>query len=260
MRGSRWDGPAALLLVVVLGASAFTSCGAGDGAGQDPGGGAPIRAEYHADEYGVTVAIKVGYPEEREVTGARLLAGDESTRASLYPLDGTDPDGQPSSITLAPDEQVSLEGALLVPCSGEHDAPVFEVVSRADGVRVTDLFQPSNADGYQQAVREWCDRSITMSVSGMRSTPQGDHELRVQFSNPGPEPVTVTSEEVDDGTSTWQAASMVVPAGITQLTIHGHGPSGCAAPPPWESGHVRADGEVIRPEPDASAATSAEGC
>jgi hypothetical protein len=239
--------PAPLLAFVGLVAAVPTSCGSGGAIAEDSGDGTAIHADYYADEHGVRVGIKVGYSEVREVTSARLVAGDESVDASLYPLDGTDPDVEPKSVVLAPGDRVLLEGTLLVACSGAPETPVFEVASEANGARRVDRFTPADAAAYQQAVDEWCDRPVTMNVTGMSATPEGDYELHVEFSNPGPEPVKVTSEEVDDGSSTWQEATTVVPAGTTQMTIHGHGPPDCAATPPWESGHVRADGEVIRP-------------
>jgi hypothetical protein len=92
------------------------------------------------------------------------------------------------------------------------------------------------------------------------ATTEGVWEIRVEFSNPGPEPVQVTSSQFDDGTSFWQEATVVVPAGSTeQMTIHGQAPQDCdstrftqvdVAIPPWEFGEVRADGEVIMPVED----------
>jgi hypothetical protein len=245
---SRCRALGALLLVGGLGLGALSSCGSNGAGSTDPREVTAVRADYYASEYGVRVGVRVGYGEPREVTAARLVAGDESVDAALYPLDGTDPDAPPESVVLARDERVSLEGTLLVPCPGARETPVFEVTSVSNGSQRTDYFEPMNTAGYQQAVDEWCDRPITMNVTGSSATPEGDYELRVQFSNPGPEPVEVTSAQVDDGASSWQEATVVVPAGIEEMTIHGHGPPDCAVTPPWESGHVSVDGEIIRPE------------
>lgn len=114
---NRSRAPGALLLAVGLGASALTSCVSGDATAKDSRDAATVHADYYASEHGVRVGIKVGYSEAREVTGARLVAGDESVHAPVYPLDGTDPDVEPESVTLVPGGQVSLEGVLLVPCS-----------------------------------------------------------------------------------------------------------------------------------------------
>lgn len=183
------------------------------------------------------------------VTAARLVTRDGSVEVSLYPLDGTDPDKPPESVTLGPADQVLLEGTLLAGCSGALDLPVFEVSSHAPGTSShrTDRFAPADVRGYQRAVMAWCSRPLTMHITGSSVTPGGDYVLRVELSNPQPDPVTVTSEQVV-GSSSWQEATVVVPGrSIEQMTIHGHGPAGCAATPPWETGHVRADGRVIRP-------------
>ncbi|QKE03199.1 hypothetical protein [Nocardioides marmotae] len=236
---------------VVIGVAGLTSCASGGAAVRDADGGTRIQADFYASEHGVRVGIKVGYPESREVTDARLSTGEESVHASLYPLDGTDPDREPASVSLAPGDQVLIEGVLLVPCAGPGTTPVFEVVSESQGAERTDYFTPANLETYEQAVAEWCARPLTMNVTGATVTPDGDYELRVELSNPGPEPVTVTSAEVSSGSSTWQETTVTVPAGtIEPMVIRGHGPPECAATPPWESGHVRADGEIIRPASD----------
>jgi hypothetical protein len=238
-----------LLLAAGLGASAPTACGFGGATAKDSRDTTTVHADYYASEYGVRVSIRVGYAEARKVTAARLVAGDTSEKTSLYPLDGTDPDVPPETLSLARGEKVLLENTVLVPCAGAHEAPVFEVDSESHGSQRTDYFTPANVAGYERAVAEWCARPLTMNVTGSSATPEGDYELRVQFSNPGLDPVEVTSEKVDDGTSTWQEVTVVVPAGsIEPMIIHGQGPPDCAAIPPWESGHVHADGEVIRPE------------
>jgi hypothetical protein len=231
----------ALFLAVGLATSTLASCGSGDAAATD----GAVRAEYYAGPYGVRVGIQVGYAESREVTGARLVAGDESTDASLYPLDGTDPDGPTRSVALDPGERVSLEGTLLRTCTGALGTPVFEVVSQVDGAAVTELFRPANVDGYRRAVATWCARPFTMIDSGRSITLEGRHEQHVTFSNPGPETVVVTSEKVDDGSSSWEEARILVPVGLTEADLHGHGPPGCSPTPPWELGHVRADGRII---------------
>lgn len=209
---------------------------------------AAVRADYYASEYGVRVGIRVRFGEAREVVGARLVAGDDSVGASLYPLDGTDPDAPPESVVLAQDERVLLEGTLLVPCRVAHETPVFEVDSESNTSQRTDYFTPANKAGYQRAVEEWCKRPITMNVTGSSVTPAGDYEVRIDFSNPGPESVEVTSRQIDDGISSWQEVSVVVRPGVQEVIIHGHGPPGCEATPPWASGQISVEGDPISPE------------
>ena len=252
---SHWKTPATGLLAIGLAISTLTSCASGGATSTDLTNASAVAAEYRVSEWGIQVAIRIGYEERRTVTGANLMAGDSSVEASLYPLDGTDPDA-PTSVSLAPGVKVLIEGHLLVPCSGTPETPVFEVVSRANGSTSTERFTPADESGYLRAVDEWCDRALTMNVTGSRATPEGDHTIYVEFSNPSQDPVEVTSEQFADGAYSWAESTVIVPAGsIEQMVIHGHGPQaqGCVPNPPWESGHLRADGEVI--EPNGSAAT-----
>ena len=246
-----WRAHGARLLAIGTALSVLTSCGSRNGTSSDTHGATRVGAKYYGSEYGVRVGIRVGYSEAREVTGARLVTSDASADVSLYPLDGTDPDPPPESISLEPGEQVLLEGTLLVPCAGTRETPVFEVSSESDGSQQTDRFAPADTDGYHRAVATWCDRPLTMHVTRSMVTPAGVYELGVEFINPGADPVTVISARVHEGSSSWKETAVVVPAGGTaHMTIHGQGPPGCAATPPWETGHVRADGQVIRPESD----------
>jgi hypothetical protein len=251
-----WTAPAAGLLAIGVAICALSSCGSSRPSSTLAEEANTAAAEYDVSEWGVRVGIRVAYGEPRTVTGARLVTADSSVDASLYPLDGTDPDA-PTTVSLAPGVEVSIEGYVLVACSGAPDLPVFEVVSRANGLKITELFAPADEAGYLRAVDEWCDRPFTMNVTGSRATPEGDHTLYVEFSNPGLEPVRVTSAQFEDDDYSWEEATVVVPAGsIERMAIHGHGPQaqGCVPDPPWESGHLRADGEVI--EPNGSGATT----
>lgn len=250
MRSRRGCGVPLALVGTVLAVSALTSCGTASVWADVLPGAVRIDADYYVSEYGVRVGIRAGYPESRVVTEARLVTRDGSVAVPLYPLDGTDPDEPPESVTLGPGDQVLLEGALLARCPSTRDLPVFEVVSHATGAgsERTDRFAPADVRGYQRAVKAWCSRPLTMHVTGSSVTPEGDYTLHVELSNPHPDPVTVTSEQVV-GSSSWQEATVVVPGGsIEQMTIHGHGPPECAATPPWETGDVRADGRVITPK------------
>lgn len=227
----------------------LTSCGSEPASSDVARDAITVPADYYASEYGVRVGVQVGFDDEREVTGARLVAGDQTAEVSLYPTDGSDPDRPPERVSLESGQEVLLEGSLLVPCAGGDPAlPVFEVTSESGGAARTDEVAPSNPEEYRRAVAEWCDLPLTLHVTGSLEAPDGTNELHLQISNPGTEPVELTSEAVDDGTSTWEEERVVVPpASIERLTLHGRGPSVCVATPPWESGAVRADGEIVRP-------------
>lgn len=241
----------AVLLMIGLGWSLLTSCAGGDVPSTQAREVTTVKAEYFVNEYGVRVGIRVGFPEARKVTGARLVAADETVDLSLYPLDGTDPDRTPETLSPARGERVLLEGSLLDLCSGATETPVFEVDYELNGENRNDYFGPANHAGYQRAVDQWCDRALTMMVTGSSVTLAGVYELNVEFSNPGPDPEDVTSAQVDDGSTSWQEVAVVVPGGsIEQMTIRGEGPPECAATPPRESGHVRSEGKVLLPISD----------
>lgn len=229
----------------------LAGCGTGSGSSTSPDE-TPVQAEYYVSEYGVRVGINADFDQPREITDARLLWDDQSDEIGLYPTDGTDPGTPPDSITVKPGTPALLEGDVVAACPEAPGLPVFEVVSRHEGAEHTDRFVPDEPSGFENAFAKWCRRSVSMDVTGSTASPEGDYELRVEFSNPGPSAVEIVSESVEDGTSTWQRASVVVPAGsIKPMKILGHGPPECAARPPWETGHVRADGDIITPLADS---------
>src|SRR5215204_2350407 len=57
---------------------------------------------------------------------------------------------------------------------------------------------------------------VTMMVMSSRATPDGVWKIRVEFSNPRPHPVKVTSSQVNGPTSSWQKATVIVPAGSSE--------------------------------------------
>jgi hypothetical protein len=242
----RW----ARLLPSLCVVGALAGCGT---AGHSPGtaDGTPIDADYFVSEHGVRVGIRVGFDQAREITAARMLWDRHADAVALYPLDGTDPDVALDSIDLEAGSEALLEGRVAAKCPRKPSTPVFEVVSRYGGERHTERFVPSRPGEFADAWAQWCERSVSMIIKGSTVSPEGDYELRVEFTNPGPGPVEIRSARVTDGTSTWRAAEVVVPGGSTApLTIEGHGPPACAAVPPWETGHVLADGVPIAPPTD----------
>jgi hypothetical protein len=244
-----------LLLALGVGLSALTSCGSSSATPMGSPDVTSVHADYYVSEYGVRVGIQIGYDDARTVTAARLVLGGNAEDTALYPLDGSDPDVPPETIKLDRGDQVLLEHSLLVACTRDPQIPIYEVDSEANGVERTDHFRPANGAAYRQAVAEWCARPLTMNPVGSSVTPDGVYEIYVLFSNPDPHPVTF--DRVDDGPATWDGATVVVPGGsIKEMTLRGHGPSDCPVAPPWETGHVHANGKVIRPTAAGSAATS----
>ena len=204
--------------------------------------------EYFVSEYGVRVGIRVDFPQDRTVTGARLVWSGGSDEISPYPLDGTDPDVPLETLELAAGTAVLLEGNVVAPCPSAPDVPIFEVDSLLEGNERTDRYRPGDPGGFDKAFFEWCERPTTMNVRGSQITPQGRYELYLQFSNPGPGTVTIESRAVTRGASRWRPAQLDVPAGaVEQMTVVGHGPPECMATPPWVTGDVLANGTPIKP-------------
>lgn len=234
------------LAAACLGFGALAACAPGEATPTAES----VEADYYVSEYGVRVGIQVAFDEQRTVTGATLTSGDDRVDASLYPLDGTDPDA-PTEVSLAPGVEVSVEGTVLTACPATTTGPPeFEVVSRVDGAERTERYAVDDIAAYERAVAEWCDRSLTMWATGSRETPTGERALYVAFSNPGPDAATVTSSVVEQCGVTWDPSTVQVrPGTIGEMTIEGQGRAlpGCIVDAPWVSGHIRADGEIIQP-------------
>ena len=214
----------------------------------------PISSEYSVSEYGVQVAVQVGFAEDRLLTGAQLVWEGGAEEVGLYPLDGTDPEPPPETLDLPGGVQVLLEATVLAACPEVPSLPVFEVQTVRAGKQITERYVPNELMEFEDAFAQWCERPFIMTVGRARSTPEGDCTYLLRLHNPGPSTVTVVSERVSGERWVWESGRSVVPAGtIGSLIIRGHG-----APPgaPWESGHVLADGQPIAPGGGVATATA----
>lgn len=212
-----------------------------------------VKADYFVSEFGIRVAMNVGFDQARRVTEATLRWDGGSDDVSLYPTDGSDPNAPPDFIDVPTGERALMEGTILTPCPMKISLPILEVVSSYDGSRHTDRYRPHDQAAFDHAFDQWCARPPAMNIRGSSMTPEGQYEVTLQFSNPGPRSIEVVSEEVEGGPSTWQRSTTVVqPGTLGQMTITGHGPPDCLATPPWASGHVFVDGVSLMPPDDDS--------
>ena len=214
----------------------------------------PTTVEYFASEYGVRLGVRVGFSEDRRVTGARLSWEGGSDEVGLYPLDGTDPDVPPETLDLPRGVQVLLEGSVLSACPEAPSLPVFEVETVHEGEQVTERYVPREPAKFEEAFEQWCALPFIVTLARSSSAPDGDCTYTLRLHNPGPATVDVVSESVTGGGWAWEHSKTAVPAGtLGSLTIHGHG-----APPqaPWESGHLLADGHPIAPGGGGATATA----
>ena len=220
----------------------------------EPRDATPVATEYFASEYGVRVGVRVEFSEDRRLTGARLVWDGGSEKVALYPLDGTDPEPPPETLDLPQGVQVSLEGSVVAACPDAPSLPVFEVLTVRDGKEITERYTPNGTSKFEDAFQQWCELPFIVTMTGSRSTPEGECTYWLRLHNPGPFPVVVVSQTVSGGNWSWESARSAVPAGtIGSVTIRGHG-----GPPqaPWESGHLLANGQPIAPGDGVATATA----
>lgn len=204
-----------------------------------------VPADYYADEYGVRVGVSVSFPQDLVVTGARLLWDDQVDEVPLYPLDGTDPDRPPDTVSLEAGAEVLLEGQVVAACPEAPAQPVFEVEVRRGGRVETERLVPGDPTSFADAFEVWCGLPVVVHVTGSQHWPDGRFEVHLQISNPGPAPVAVASSRVERRDTTWNPSSVVAPAGaLTSMRIEGHSLLSCSVTPPWESGDLVVDGVV----------------
>ena len=239
-----------LCCTALVASLALAGCGsASDVSSADPGAVTRVRADYYASLWGVSVGIRVAFARSLTVTGARMIWEGGHYDVAPYPLDGSDPDVPLESIDLPGGTGVLLEGSVLAACPDAPSPPVFEVDTVTHGDKDTVRYTPDDPALFENAFAQWCAVPVSMSVAGSTLTPEGEITVRSRFHNPGPTSVSVVSEAVPEGVTTWEASALDVPPGsIKIMTVHGHGPQDCAGPTPWETGHVLAEGRPVKPD------------
>jgi hypothetical protein len=234
-----------LSLALLLGA--LGACGGSGTASPAPD--RRIESELFGDPtWGTTVDIAVDFPEDRMVTGARMVIGDRDLRASLYPLDGTDPEPPPDPLPLAAGVQVSLEADLPPECDVPSETPVFVVSSKPKGGKSrTDRYVISNADDFRKQAEKVCRSGPQLSIAGSTGWPDGRFRIRLRVTNPGTSAAHAVSHQRTSGRTVWRSAQAEVPAGgSVTLEINGTG-EGCSHDGPWMHGMVTLDGVPLDP-------------
>lgn len=207
-----------------------------------------VSADYYVSEYGVRVGVRVRFPEDRTVTGARLVTADGARTVSPYPEDGSDYDAPLRRFHLPAGTRILLEGQVTKGCPAVPDLPVFEVVSRLEGERHVDRYRPDDRSAFVDAFRGWCRRGVSVTGISSGATPAGDYRVSLDFTNPGPPAVDIVSEAFQQAGARWRRSSVMVPAGEqAQLVLHGHGAPECRIVTPWATGHVLVDGVPLPP-------------
>lgn len=253
-RGSRLTHLLAIALPVI-GSSGLASCAFGaDAVAPHAAGATPVEAEYFTSEHGIRMGIRVGFPEDRRVTSARLVWEGGVDDVALWPLDGTDPDRAPKTIDLPQGSQVLLEGYVMAACPDVPSPPVFEVQTVRAGAQTTERYVPDEPARFENAFDGWCDLPFVVTLTGLTLTPEGDCTYVLSLHNPGPDLVKVVAEEAAGEDWVWEASEVEVPAGtIGSLTLRGHGDPPA---PPWESGLLLANGQPISPGGGSATATA----
>ena len=95
-----------LCLVVALGLSACA-------AKPEPTPSIALRSnatQYSVSEFGVRVGIRLDFPQDRLITGARMVWVGGSDEVNPWPLFGDDPNRPPETLELPAGAEVLLEG------------------------------------------------------------------------------------------------------------------------------------------------------
>jgi hypothetical protein len=234
-----------LLLVSVL-SMGLAACGTTTDTAAPKKGG--LQADVFASaEFGTRLGIAVEFPEARSVTGAQLRVGDQVLRASLYPLDGTDPEPPPDPLPLAGGVRVSVEATLPPDCDVPGGAPVFVVTSKTqDGRSLEDRYPVANVREFRSTAEKMCRLGPRLRLAGSTVRTDGSFTIRLAVTNPGEAAELVSREWTRDG-ARWQAARAEIPAGgSVTLKIQGTG-NGCSHEGPWEHGQVTLGGTALDP-------------
>src|SRR4051794_19179107 len=109
---------------------------------------------------------------------------------------------------------------------------------------------PLDVEHLDSLLRMFCDGGVQAGAyQGGVDAEHGDGYVRYTLLNPGPGPVTVTSDEFSLPSGLhWQPGSVELPAGEQKtLTVRADGPVHCGSPSPSALGLMHAsDGTVVK--------------
>ena len=217
----------------------------------------PVKVVVGASEYGIGVGIKTSFAEDLTLFSPTVQAGESRLKASLWPLDGDDHEGEDlDPLVLPKGTPVSIEGGVRSTCDGSASADnvVFAVRARGkDGTEEVLRFTSRRPGILAEAVKKWCSMGPTVSPGGGSLSADGDAKANVTVTHPGPGTITVTVPAFSQGGATWSAAEATVPAGDrVMFVVKGSGVRYDGSQKlPWEDGRLLIDGEPFTlPTPD----------
>jgi hypothetical protein len=208
----------------------------------------PSVVSAYASKWGVTFSIRRSFAEDVTLARPTLRAGDLRARASLWPQDDSDHEGEDlDPLELPEGTRVLIEGHVRPPCDGRKSAQdvVFAVHLRtAKGNVETRRFSAQRPDLLATATKKWCSFGPSASVGPTLIRPNGDTTVVALVTNPGPRSLRAELPAYSNGRTSWSSASAEVPPGRTvKLTVHGTHvlckPEDRAS---WKSGRLRIDG------------------
>ena len=212
----------------------------------------PVQFELYVDEHGVTVTTEVHFDGEVILSHPQLHLGDAHEPAWLWPLDGTDHEGEDLEPLTVPDGiSVEMTSTVRGSCNGDQVQRMrFGVsVREADGTTQVHEFTPRNEIAMPQAILEWCAMGPTVTAGMERLEPDGDAVIGIYVINPGPKAIEVTVPAYADGHVSWTEGTIEAPPGEkTRFEIYGTDvgcePGEIAS---WAEGRLSVDGEPMLP-------------
>jgi hypothetical protein len=168
-------------------------------------------------------------------TGGRVLVdGGRSDDSCFTLVNGEDLDYCPDPLPVPAGTPVLVEDGLQPDCRVPvTKTPVFEVDSqRSDGEKHVDRYALDDPVAWKAAVEQWCAKGPSVLISQSSVKPHGDFMVMLTVTNPGVEPITVSSAAYEGDGISWDAAQVVVDPGKSgTLTLRGQG-HGCSARTP----------------------------
>jgi hypothetical protein len=177
----------------------------------------PRAFEVHVDTSGIRFGTRVRFTGDVTLRSPTLRAGDTGAKASLWPEDDADHDGEDRDPLFLPrGTRVLLEGTVRPDCQDPDPAGAvaFSVwVSVGDGPERAREIRADEADLLTPAAQRWCALDPHASVSRSTVWRDGDALVRLTVTNPGSDAIEVEVPAYSNPRVSWAAASATVPAG-----------------------------------------------
>ncbi len=207
------------------------------------------KMDVFVSEFGVRVGMQTTFDEAVTLSSPALRAGALHDKASLWPEDDKDHEGEDlDPLKLAAGTPVLVEGQLRPDCDGSDPGTniVFSVqVRRAGGPVATSQFSASHTQFLRNATKTWCALGPRVRVHRSSIAPNGAAIVHLVLTNPGPDTISVEIPAYADKQVSWSPASASVPEGEdVDVVVRGaniqcqRGEKGS-----WLEGRMRIDGK-----------------